>query len=307
MQKIASIDIGTNTVRLLILEKGDGGEIKVVASDQIIVRLGEGMDAGSGLLPHRMDIAVQALVRFKRTCEDYGAASVLATATSAVREAPNREEFLKRVFDVTGIRVRVIPWKEEARTTLRGVFWKLPVDDRPALSFDIGGGSTEFILSRGDRMIDCVGTSLGTVRLTEKFISRAPTDPKEHEKLAGHLKEELKNVKEKLSSPAPERIIGTAGTATTLAALDMNLFPYDPEKVHGHLLSRQRIESLFRDLRSKTLEERRALKPIEPGREDLLIAGTAIVLETLSAFGAQEMTVSDYGLREGILLAALDG
>ncbi len=307
MQKIASIDIGTNTVRLLVLEQGGGGEIKVVASDQIIVRLGEGMDAGNGLLPARMDIAVQALVRFKRTCEDHGVASVYATATSAVREAPNREEFLKRVFDATGLRVRVIPWEEEARTTLRGVFWKLPVDDRPSLSFDIGGGSTEFILSRGDQMIDCVGTKLGAVRLTEKFITQAPTDPGEYEKLAAYLKEELKNVREKLSSLAPERIIGTAGTATTLAALDLGLFPYDPEKVHGHSLSLERIESLSRDLRSKTLEERLAMKPIEPGREDLLVAGTAIVLETLSAFGAAEMTVSDYGLREGILLAALGG
>lgn len=306
-QKIASIDIGSNTLRLLILEKGPNGDFREVDSDRAIARLGEGMDMRKRLLERRMEAALEILARFRDTCRRHGEMPIRAVATSAVREASNRDEFLRRVLDRTGITVEAIPWEEEARLTLDGVFWRIPDAGETALIFDIGGGSAEFILSRGKKLAACAGTSLGIVRLTEKFISRHPVDAGEYRALESHVRKELQTVKNELANPEPRTLIGTAGTVTTLAALDKNIFPYDPLKVHGAVLTRERVQAILDDMKSKTLEERLRVKPLERGREDVIVAGIAIVLETLRAFGRETLVVSEYGLREGIILKALAG
>ncbi|MEE9258770.1 MAG: Ppx/GppA phosphatase family protein [Nitrospinaceae bacterium] len=305
MKKIASIDIGSNTVRLLILESGPGGDFRIADSERVITRLGEGIDAGKGLQEKRMDETLAALCRFREKCRDHGDIAIHAVATSAVREAPNRDEFLKRAKEAAGIHIEVIPWEEEARLTLQGVFWKIPHGGRKILTFDIGGGSTEFILSNGDQVAESVGTPLGTVRLTEKFITRHPVDETEYRNLENHLRGEMVSIKDRLSEFAPETLIGTAGTVTTLAALDKNIFPYDPEKVHGAVIPINRVQSILEDLKSKSIKERLLMKPLEQGREDLIIAGGAIVLETMRAFSCNDLTVCEHGLREGIILKAL--
>ena len=303
MKRFASIDIGTNTVRLLILESDADGNLREIDSKRRITRLGKGVDTNKRLLPQRMDTTVRVLSEFQEICGRHETLSLRAVATSAVREASNREEFILKVQQHTGINIEVIPWEEEARLTLEGVFWKIGHKDRPALSFDIGGGSTEFILSRGKKMEKARGTLLGTVRMTERFLTRHPVVEAEYEKMKNHIRSELAPVKNDLSAFQPELLLGTAGTVTTLAALDLNLFPYDPEKIHGHVLSRDRIQTIQDGLKSRSITERLQLKPLERGREDLIIAGGLLVLETMRAFGCERLTVSEYGLREGILLA----
>ena len=144
------------------------------------------------------------------------------------------------------------------------------------------------------------------MRLTERFITRHPVDEKEFLNLQNHLESELQGVKNKLSTFSPERLIGTAGTVTTLAALKNNIFPYDPEKIHGSCISRQETESILKNLKGKSISQRLLLKPLERGREDLIIAGTAIVLATMRTFGCDILTVSEYSLREGIILKAMN-
>lgn len=305
MKEIASIDIGSNTVRLLILQADSNGRFRQVESIRTITRLGEGMESEKRLPEKRMQATLAALAGFRDRCRKRGPIPIHAVATSAVREAANRDEFLRRVLESTGIEVEVISWEEEARLTLEGVFWKLPLENKKVLVFDIGGGSTEFILAKGKNICEVCGTSLGTVRLTEKFISRHPVDPGEYSTLENFLNEELGRVQEKLSQFAPEVWVGTAGTVTTLAALDANVFPYDPEKIHGSVLPFSRILELQNELRGKGLAERLQLKPLEKGREDLIVAGTAIVLATMRAFDCDLLTVSEYSLREGIALKAL--
>ena len=305
MNRVASIDIGSNTLRLLVLEGNAGGPFRELAADRAITRLGEGMDTQKRLLDSRIQLTLEALGRFKETCRSLGAGTIHAVATSAVREAANREEFVTRVRDRLGIEVEVIPWEEEARLTLEGVFWKLPDHGQKTLTFDIGGGSTEFILSRGKNIAATAGTSLGVVRLTEKFISRHPVPDAEHRNLSSHLAAELKIVKNQLGAFNPDLLIGTAGTVTTLAALDGDIFPYDPAKIHGYVLPFNRVQAIMERLKSKTLEERLALRALERGREDLIIAGTALVLTTMETFACPSLTVSEYSLREGILLKAL--
>lgn len=306
-QKIASIDIGSNTLRLLILEGGDNGDFREVATDRAITRLGEGMDTQKRLLEHRIQATIDVLRRFLDTCRNYGEMPVRAVATSAVREASNRDEFVRRVRAETGINIEVIPWEEEARLTLEGVFWKIPDSGKPTLTFDIGGGSTEFILSRGRQFVASSGTLLGVVRLTEKFITRHPIDPGEFHSLENHIRAELQAVKKALAEFKPLMLIGTAGTVTTVAALAQNLFPYDPLKIHNTLLKKERIQALLDELKAKTLEERLRLKALERGREDVIIAGMAIILETMRVFECEILTVSEYSLREGILLKTLKG
>jgi exopolyphosphatase/guanosine-5'-triphosphate,3'-diphosphate pyrophosphatase len=303
MNKFASIDIGSNTVRLLIMEADDAGDFKELVSERVICRLGEGINSEKKILPHRMDLTLDVLQGFRDQCRKHGDIPIRVVATSAVREASNREEFVRLAKEQAGLDVEVISWEEEARLTVEGVFWKLPSSGK-TLTFDIGGGSTEFIFSQGKQVLASAGTSLGVVRLTEQFISRHPVDAREYQNLKIHIREQLDRVHFRLGEPCPEKLIGTAGTVTTLAAMDFNIFPYDPEKIHGLVLPLENIKRMFENLKSKSLEQRLAIPSLEQGREDLIIAGTALVLEIMEVFHCSHLTVSEYSLREGILLQA---
>jgi exopolyphosphatase / guanosine-5'-triphosphate,3'-diphosphate pyrophosphatase len=305
MKKFASIDIGSNTVRLLILEFDENKNFQILVSRRVITRLGEGMDIHGKLMPPRISATLSALLTFQQDCLDYGNPPLHAVATSAVRETSNGKEFVHLAREVTGIEIEIISSEEEARLTLEGVFWKIPHENRKILTLDIGGGSTEFILSEGKNIISFCSSPLGVVRLTEKFIHQHPVDNIEYESLVKHLRNELQAIKKKLSAFIPQLLIGTAGAVTTLAALRDNIHPYDPEKIHGALLPQQDAETLLQELKEKSLNERLELKPLEPGREDLIIAGTVIVLETMRAFKCDPLLVSEYSLREGIILKAL--
>ncbi|MBC8284178.1 MAG: Ppx/GppA family phosphatase [Nitrospinae bacterium] len=306
MNKIASIDIGSNTVRLLILESTGNKEFKLLVSKRNITRLGENMDTQGKLIEKRIAATLQVLAEFRKICLEHGDPPLFAVATSAVREASNGQEFVRRAKKETGIDIKIISWEEEARLTLEGVFWKIPHENRKIITFDIGGGSTEFILSEGKTISGFCSTSLGVVRLTEKFITQHPVDVNEFKGLENHLRNELLTVKKQLSAFPPEVLIGTAGTVTTLAAIKNNIYPYDPEKIHGSTFSLQEAESILEDLKKQSLNERLSSKPLERGREDLIIAGIAIVLETMRAFDCEILKVSEYSLREGIILRAIN-
>jgi len=306
MANIASIDIGSNTARLLIIEPKDDQKFNLLVSERNITRLGEGIEAQGKLTEHRIQTTLKVLSIFRQICLENGDPPIFAVATSAVRESSNGQEFVRRAKKETGIDIKIITWEEEAKLTLEGVYWKIPHENRRVITFDIGGGSTEFILSQGENIKDFCSTSLGVVRLTEKFITQHPIDEREYHSLQNHLQYELQTVKNKLSAFLPELLIGTAGTVTTLAALKENIYPYDPEKIHGSTFSRPEAEAILDDLKGRSLSQRLLLKPIETGREDLIIAGTAIVLETMRAFGCEILTVSEYSLREGLILRAMN-
>jgi exopolyphosphatase/guanosine-5'-triphosphate,3'-diphosphate pyrophosphatase len=305
MSKIASIDIGTNTVRMLVFETEPGGGLREIGQERAITRLGEGVGTRRRLLEHRMQGTLLALAKFRDRCREHDPITIRAVATSAVREAENRDDFLGRVRAELGLEIEVISWEDEARLMTEGVLWHLPDAEKAVLAFDIGGGSTEFILARNCEIAAAIGTSLGTVRLTEKFIFHHPIVEEEYRALEEHLRRELNLIKEELSAFPFEMLVGTAGTVTTLAAIDGDVFPYDPKKVHGRMLSLNQVEKILADLKVKSLEERVAMKTIERGREDLIITGSALVLEIMRVFECDLLTVSEYGLREGIVLDAM--
>ena len=252
-----------------------------------------------------MDETISVLAKFRDECRKFEPLTIRAVATSAVREASNQKDFISRAKKEAGLEIEVISWEKEAGWMIKGVLWKLPNIKKDILVFDIGGGSTEFILARDRKIISSVGTQLGTVRLTEKFISHHPIGVNEYKVLEAHFRRELNVVKEKLSGSSPEVLVGTAGTVTTLAAIDGGVYPYDPEQIHGRSLTFKRVEELLEDLKNKSLAERSAMRAIEKGREDLIIAGGALVLEIMRVFECNLLTVSEHGLREGLVLDTL--
>ena len=305
--KLAGIDIGTNTLRLLIAEFSADGKYRTVESGRNITRLGEGMSSAGRLKDEAMDRALCVLKGYADKCSEIHVGGIYAVATSAVRDAANGQEFLSRVMNETGIDVKVISGEEEARLTMLGVSSALEISEHDVLIMDIGGGSTELILvSRGDIEFRR-STDIGVVRFTELYIESDPPEAKELELLEMAIEERLRRegrfigLKNSGRIPAGIEFIGTAGTVTTLAAIDQMMQVYDPEKVNGYRISRGGVKNILNMLACMTNKERMDLPGIEDGREDIIVAGALVAYKIMEWFGFAEMTVSDAGLREGLV------
>ena len=301
MPVYAGIDIGTLTIRLLVARVLDG-RLRELDSERRIVRLGEGLQPSRRLQAAPMARAVDTIVEWAPRIEKAGAREVVAVATSAVRDAGNRAEFLAAVKRRTGWDVTVLSGEEEARLSLLGIQSGLPPDVERYVALDIGGGSTEFIKAAPDQSPAMVSINEGVVRLTEDCLRSDPPKPDEVAAARTRIRNHLNAVKDKLGSVVGFRLVGTAGTITTLAAMDQKLDAYTPQRIHNYRLSWDAVRRILGDLTSRTHAQRRELKGLEPGREDLMVAGTLILLEYMERSGFVECLVSDYGLREGILL-----
>lgn len=306
MTRLAAIDLGSNTIRLLVVETSGAGEWRALDQLQAITRLGERLDADSGLAEPAMKRTVDAVAKCCARAESLGAGEVLIVATSAVREARNRDTFLDLVHRTTGREVRVVSGEEEARLALLGALHGLEIRSGSLLLMDIGGGSTEFVLARGGAVVSAVSLPLGVVPLTERYMTEDPVDWNRYAEMARAVRDRLaREALPSFSGSRPDSMLGTAGTVTALAALDQDLPAYDSEKVHGYVIARHRIERLLARLGAMPVAARAALLCLEPGRADVLIAGITICLAAMAAFRFHSMTVSDFGLREGILIERL--
>ena len=304
--RLATIDLGTNTVRLLIADitRGGGGW-QVVHADQRVTRLGEGLARTGRLAEAAASRTAAAVTAYVTRAREAGAERIAIVATSAVRQAANGREFAARLEEATGHIVSVITGDEEAALTLSGVLAGLGSLDRaaPAIVFDIGGGSTEYILARDGAAIMATSLRLGVVDLTERYPFTGPVDWPRFAALQAEIAQRLiVELPAGIRSAATTSLIGTAGTATTLAALDLGLATYQPDRVQGHAVTRAGVEGQLARLGALTVEQRAALPCLEPGRADLIVVGIAIVLATMDLLSAPRMIVSDWGLREGLLV-----
>jgi exopolyphosphatase/guanosine-5'-triphosphate,3'-diphosphate pyrophosphatase len=301
---LAVIDVGTNTVRLLVAESDSQGGYRPLFASQEITRLGQGLLPDRELRPEPIQRTIQVLRRFQREAEARGAAYTLAVGTSALREATNRTVFLSRVREQVGLDVSVISGEEEARLTLLGVRAGLPRAPARLVMMDIGGGSTEFLLADGARILTMVSTGLGVVKLTETYLRTDPPTQAELAAIGEAVISRLTRVRaETLRDISPQDVfVGTAGTVTTLAAIDLRLAMYDPDRVAGHELMRARVASLLQELASLPLADRRQIPGLEPARADVIVAGAMICQVAMDVLGFSRLTVSDGGLREGILI-----
>jgi exopolyphosphatase/guanosine-5'-triphosphate,3'-diphosphate pyrophosphatase len=299
--RLAAIDLGTNTVHVLVADVSASGWT-LVDHDQRVTRLGEGLwpTAVLGEIPMaRTEDQVAAYVERAR---GLGATRIRIVATSAVREARNGSVFARRLAALTAVDVDIVSGDEEARLTLRGVFDGLGRPSGTLLVFDIGGGSTEYTVARDGIVQASVSLALGVVRLTERFPFPGVVEPDRFRAMEQAVRRQLgDDLPAGIARASAEHLVGTAGTVTALAALDLGLTAYDRVRVQGHRLTRAAVERQLARLGALTLEERGRLPCLEPGRADILLPGIAIVLATMAHLRAEQLVVSDTGLREGII------
>ena len=300
--KVAVVDIGTNSTRLLIADVHDGG-VEELARRTTVTRLGEGLEASGRLSDAAMGRVSDALASYREAIDSHGVERVVAVATSAMRDAANGPDFRDEIQRRFGMDARTISGDEEARLTFLGATAGREAGAE-TLVIDIGGGSTEYVVGRaGDDAGFHVSTRMGSVRHTERHLHTDPPTATELEALA----QDARAVVE-ADVPADVRGqvdagIAVAGTATSLAAIDQELDPYDPEKVHGYRLGLARCEQLVGRLAALTVAERRELAGLHPDRAPTIVAGAAILLESMRAFGLDEIEISETDILHG---AALD-
>jgi exopolyphosphatase/guanosine-5'-triphosphate,3'-diphosphate pyrophosphatase len=287
--RVAAIDQGTNTTRLLVADVDDGGLREIVRRTEI-TRLGEGVDERHRLLPLPVARVRNVLTDYRREAERLGAERTLLVATSAVRDAENGEAFLGEVEWSYGFATQLLSGDEEAALMLRGVGEIQP----GTLVLDIGGGSTELVTLDSRTSLD-----VGAVRLTERYLHSDPPTRDELEACAHH-------VRTLLPSLEATSAVGVAGTITTLAALDLGLDEYDRERVHGHELSLAGVERQLERLAALPLAQRREVPALEPERAPVIVAGAVIAREVLAAYGLDAYRVSEHDILDGIALAAAE-
>jgi len=306
-QPFAAIDIGSNTFRLLIAHPSPGvPPWQTLYYTHRIVRLGEGLHHSGRLCDAAMQRGMDAFHAFAELLRQFHVPCerVYAVATAAMREAENGAMFRNRVLRETGIRIHIIGGEQEASMSLAGACAVLHTDTRrDFLLFDIGGGSTEFIRAKDGTQQDAISRKLGVVRLVERFLHSDPPGADDYRNMVHTALQHLDAVATYWSDGrVPTYLVGTAGTVTTLAATDLDLYPYDATVINNHAMSRQAFDSLRNRLLALDHEQRQAIRTIEPGRGDLIIAGLAIVEAVMERWHYDAMIIVDAGLLEGAWL-----
>jgi exopolyphosphatase/guanosine-5'-triphosphate,3'-diphosphate pyrophosphatase len=308
MPRYASLDVGSNTVRLLLAERIEGGKIRPLRAERRVTRLGGNFSKEGELDEAAMERTLETLAVFADLLKKEGVKSTFAVATGVLREAKNGPLFIQRVFEHTGLALRLVSGEEEGGLMLKGVLGS-PVDKAlTRMVSDVGGWSTEILWVEGDEPKRIRSVPLGVVALAEKFLTNDPPRPEELECLEMSARIVLRESREWFEREGLRfqdlhpHLLGTAGTMTTLAAIDQGLQVYDPQKISGHRITRPDLEKIYLSLRSLPLRERKNVPGLEKGREDLIIAGAGVVLNLLEAFELEILVVVDSGLLEGVLL-----
>jgi len=309
---LAAIDIGTNTFRLLIAgvrfnPRKDTYLINEIFSDRIITRLGSGISRNGFLKNEAIKKSLKVIGKFSDILSQYDVHNISAVATSALRKAKNSDEFLKKAKAVTGIDIKIISGEEEARKTASGMLIDISAPDT-ALMADIGGGSTELIFSRHGKPSIIHSLNLGVVYLAGKYMKHDPPLKEDLIKMDRYISREIRKIAKpylKLitqNSKLKTVFIGTAGTVTTLAAIAKKLKVHEHKKIHAARLTKRKVKNIFSAISPISSRERRKFIPFEPSRLDIIVPGTLILLKLMEIFNFKEITVSNYGLREGILI-----
>jgi exopolyphosphatase/guanosine-5'-triphosphate,3'-diphosphate pyrophosphatase len=299
---LASVDVGSNSVRLLVGEVRDG-RVECERRERAVTRLAGGLSRTGLLREAGMAETLRALGRFSELIKASGAAPVRAVGTSALREAENAEGFLRQVLLETGMVVEVVSGRREGEITATGVLSSMR--HMPScLIMDIGGGSTEWMACRGRKVLEMITVPVGVVKLMERHLRSDPPSAEELRGLGQDIEKALSTLKEKAGSfvTGETALIGTAGTATTLASMDLGLERYEPERVHMHGISLGRLIELAGPLESLPLGQRMRVRGLEPSRADLIIPGLRLTIKLMEDMGFQTIIVSDHGLLEGVLL-----
>ena len=300
-ERVASIDIGTNTILLLIAEIKEG-TLNPLLEKEIVVRLGEDLQKNGSLSKEAMERGVQTLTLYLKECRTLEVQRIFAVGTSALREAQNSEDFLKMVEAKLNLSIGVISGEEEAQLSFLAVARDLKELKKSRLVVDVGGGSTEFISGRTDRIDQWVSLPLGSVRFTEQFLRSDPVREEEWKR----MEREILKLFVRIPSPKkPFLMVAVGGTATTLASVEQGLAEFIPEKIHHFLLKKEALRNQLLLFRSKTIDERRKIPGLPPARADVILAGGAILYSAMEKFECPSILISCHGVRYGLLYKKL--
>ena len=312
MTRVAAVDCGTNSIRLLVADVDDKGALHDVRREMRVVRLGQGVDATGQLAPEAIERTRVALTEYAGMIADAGATAVRMVATSATRDASNREDFFSMTRDVLGAVIpgagaEVITGDEEARLSFNGAVGELDPSQGPFVVVDLGGGSTEVVLGDESGVHAAFSTDIGCVRITERCLHDDPPTPAQVEEARAFAQQRLDEAFARVPVEQAHTWVGVAGTMTTIAAVAKELPEYDAEQVHLSRIPLPRLREVCNSLIAMTHTERAALGPMHPGRVDV-IGGGAIVTEVLAdAFeknaGIDQLVVSEHDILDGIALS----
>ena len=304
MSRVAAVDLGTNSTRLLVADV-DEGRISDVTRETRITRLGEGVDERRRLLPGPIARVRNVLTDFRRTAESLGAERTLAIATSAIRDAENGEAFLGEVEWSYGFKTRLLSGHDEALMMFRGVTSERTLEHGTVI-VDIGGGSTELVAGGPDGVRWHDSLDIGSVRISERFLHSDPPTLEELDDAAGAARALVaESVPVEIRSDISSAI-GVAGTITSLGALALGLEEYDRDQVHGSQLTAAALEQQLRRLASVSLEERRRLRPLDPDRAPVMVGGALIAREVLTYFELDKLEISERDILDGAARAAAE-
>jgi len=297
--RVAVIDIGTYSTRITIAEL-ENNTFKILYEEGHITALGRGVKQTKLLQREAVEETLKVLRRYKQLCEEYKVKKCIALGTEALRVAQNRDEFLNEVQKL-GIELKIIPPEEEGRYAYLGAYYAVKPEGKVCV-IDQGGGSTEYIFGEGPNPKEVISLPFGIVNLTETFIKHDPPTAEELQNLVQFLDKEISKVVR-----AVDTLVGLGGTITTLAALEYNIYPYDPKEVNGKVLTKERVKYWFEKLSSMSVEERKKIPQIEDRRAEAIVAGVAIFWRTLELFNKDEIVVSDWSVKEGAIIAHFVG
>ncbi len=309
----AAIDIGTHTARLLIAEEVEASErIRPMSRKREYIYLAENYDyPGKRFIQaEAIDRTLGAIHKFKNDIKRFNVLEVYAIATGIIRVAENRSEFIDRIYDKTGIRVRIITGNEEAKLTAKGALKTLNINKScQHVVFDLGGGTTEFFIANNEAHT-VKSIPLGAMMLTKRFLKSDPPSEIHVDSLFAHVDKELKDFIPEFSHMVLDGplVIGTGGTITTLAMILNKITPHDvsAEKINGLVIEKREIEALFKKIKEMPFDKRMSLTGVDQGRAGIIVAGTLVVMKILSLFNSLKLTVSMSDLLEGILFEHLN-
>ena len=301
--RLAAIDIGTNSLHMIVVRVRADLSFEVIDREKEMVRLGAGGLGGRALTPEAMHAALQVLSKFRRLAESHKVDEIVATATSATREAENGGEFLRQVSHDTGIRTRVISGTEEARLIHRAAVYGVGAQSEAACVIDIGGGSVEITRGSGESAESARSFKLGVIRLTERFVKGDPLSAHDERKLIAHIDAELGDYLKEIVAAGFDRVIGTSGTILSLGAVAGTQLGWKPgEPLRNRRLQVKQIHRVRKELVGLDLERRLRVAGLEPRRADIAVAGAVLLDTILRRLNAPELTLCDMSLREGLVL-----
>ena len=302
---VAAIDCGTNSTRLLVADAGTAG-LQTLERLMRITRMGERVDATGRLAPQAVDRVASVLREYREVIDRHDAEGVRITATSAARDAENRDDFFDVAEEILGVRPELLPGHEEGRLSFLGATSGLDPALGPFLVVDIGGGSTEFAVGGPDGYEGAISTDMGCVRISERFLESDPPAPEELTSALSvidvHIDDVMRELPQSLECPT---FVGLAGTVSTVAAVEIGLAEYDRDRIHGFRLTKAAVEDVFRTLATEARDDRRHNPGLEPGRVDVIVGGCCVLVAVFRRFGFAECLVSESDILDGLAMSLL--